>query len=222
MKKKNEYYGVSVDDTKNYGIIKAAIIGRIRFWCGDNKKKKLHFHYGVNWSGYLSADDLEEQIGIPRTTIIKNLKSLIDEGIIYKHNFNIKSYDRTGWYCIEKPRLPQSQPLTPTESTLTPTESTIPVNLSGNLSVNHKEDHNILGKIEFDNIYVKILNQCNQYFKNNVIEILNSGTGTKDELQMLNSYCKNISDVKLYFKLKEQRPEGVIYPTENEARVLDL
>ena len=35
------YYMVSVEDTINYGITAAAIIGRVKHWCDYNQKKKV-------------------------------------------------------------------------------------------------------------------------------------------------------------------------------------
>jgi hypothetical protein len=63
----NKIYVVNVEDTIKYGIIKAAIIGRIRFWGEYNKENNVKdkFHDGEWWGGYFTPADLEEQLGIP-------------------------------------------------------------------------------------------------------------------------------------------------------------
>mgnify|MGYP001183720629 CR=1 FL=1 len=103
MKKENLFYVGSVEDTKKYGVIKAIILGRIRFWCELNEKENNYFYYGVNWTGPLSHKDLSEQTGIPEKTISRHIKELIDMNVIFKNVFNEKEFDRTGWYSIKTP-----------------------------------------------------------------------------------------------------------------------
>lgn len=99
---KNILYVVSVEDTKRYGIIKAAIIGRIRWWCEYNKDKKVkdRFYNNEWWSGFMSSKTFSEQLGMSERTIEKHLAALIKTGIIIKGNFNKKQYDRTSWYRV--------------------------------------------------------------------------------------------------------------------------
>jgi hypothetical protein len=108
----NKYYVISVEDTKKYGIIQAAIIGRIRFWCEYNQKNKTkdRYHNGYWWSGFISSKEFSEQLGISVRTIEKNLSSLLKDSIILKDVFNKKKYDRTGWYRVN--------PFTPIEDTI--------------------------------------------------------------------------------------------------------
>ena len=96
----NQYYVCTVEDTQKYGIVKAAILGRIRWWCEYNEKNNDKFHEEYYWSGWMSGSDFQEQIGLPSSTIYRNLEQLIEDGIIIKANFNKKSYDKTGWYRI--------------------------------------------------------------------------------------------------------------------------
>ena len=100
--KNNEFYMVSVQDTINYGITSAAIIGRIRMWCEYNQKNKVkdRYHLEFWWSGFMSSKVLSEQLGISRKTIETNLSKLLKDGIIIKGVFNKKGYDRTSWYRV--------------------------------------------------------------------------------------------------------------------------
>jgi hypothetical protein len=100
--KKNEIFIVSVEDTIKYGIIKAAIIGRVRMWCEYNKKNKVkdRFHNGEWWSGFMTYDEFATQLGIPVKTIEKHLPQLIKTGILITDKFNKKGFDRTSWYRV--------------------------------------------------------------------------------------------------------------------------
>jgi hypothetical protein len=99
---KNEYYFISVEDTIKYGIISAAIIGRVKFWCEHNKKNELKekFHNDQWWSGFMCSREFSEQLGIPVKTIEKNMAKLLKNGILIKGVFNKRGFDRTGWYRL--------------------------------------------------------------------------------------------------------------------------
>ena len=91
---------VFAGDVRQYGLIRATIIGKIRGWCETNEKAKRYMFEGFYWSGHIKIDEMVEQIGLPLETIKKNLKWLIDNDIIIKDKFNKKRYDRTGWYRL--------------------------------------------------------------------------------------------------------------------------
>lgn len=100
MQTNNEFYIISVEDTKKYGIIRAAILGKIKSWCEYNEKKNLKDKYqdGFWWSGYMSIKEFSNQLGLPHRTIEHNLKFLVDNWIIIRGCYNKKGFDRTGWY----------------------------------------------------------------------------------------------------------------------------
>ncbi len=100
--KKNEFYVVSVEDTIKYGIVSAAIIGRIRHWCEYNKKHKTKncYHDECWWSGFMSSKEFAVQLGVPSKTIENHLSKLLKDGIIVKGVFNRHKRDRTGWYRV--------------------------------------------------------------------------------------------------------------------------
>lgn len=99
---KNDYIYVSIEDTKKYGIVCAAIIGRVRTWCKHNEEKKVkdRFHDGEWWSGFMNYNEFALQIGISVKTIEKHLPKLIKSEILIKGNFNKRKNDRTGWYRV--------------------------------------------------------------------------------------------------------------------------
>ncbi len=145
----NKIYVNSVKDTKLYGIVKAAIIGRVKVWCKFNKNEKKNFKDGFYWSGFMSSNEFADQIGLPQSTIDRNLRELVNSGILVKGNYNRMKYDKTGWYRVNydlygKPLNQNEEGVTHIEEGVTQNEDTIPVNPPVNPPVNQKTV-NILG-----------------------------------------------------------------------------
>jgi biotin operon repressor len=157
---KNEFYIVSVEDTIKYGVVSAAIIGRIKWWCQYNKDNKVKDRYHIDywWSGFMSSKEFEVQLGIPSKTIEKHISKLLKNGVLIKGVFNKKGFDRTGWYRvnpfppIEESISPnrvddlpnQSKSISPNRvNGNTPIEETIPVSITVNQNV--KQSASITG-----------------------------------------------------------------------------
>jgi hypothetical protein len=145
-------YICSVEDTKKYGIICASIIGRVRMWCEYNEKNKVkdRFHNGEWWSGFMSAREFSEQIGISQRTVEKNLSKLVDNNVLIKDSFNKKGFDRTGWYRvnpntpIEYPIYPDRVDDIPLESKCIYPNSVVPNTLTDEtIPVKHSVNHNV-------------------------------------------------------------------------------
>jgi hypothetical protein len=98
MKKEKQFTMVYVEDVKQYGLIRATILGKIKGWCETNKKAKRYEYDGFYWSGHITIDEMVELTGLPLETIKKNLKWLLDNNVVIKGNYNTNKYDRTGWY----------------------------------------------------------------------------------------------------------------------------
>jgi hypothetical protein len=161
---KNEFYSISVADTKKYGIVAAAIIGRVRFWCEYNKKNKIkdRFHDGEWWSGFMNQEAFALQLGIPVKTIEKHLPKLIKNGILIKDNFNKRKYDRTSWYRVNpSPQI----------------EGTIPPNWgNGNPQIEGMDTPKMGGPIPVNHTYNHSVNQTGTHTGNQKltdIELLN-------------------------------------------------
>ena len=156
MENNNNFWCTQVSTVREHGILSAAIISRIQFWCDYNEKNKIkdRFYDGYWWSGYMRPEDFEEQLGVAHSTIKKNIYKLIKDGILIKAKYNKKGFDRTNWYRYNG--LYQNGPMDWTNSvqsiisnqsngkvqngTMESTEldQTIPVNLSVNSSINSK------------------------------------------------------------------------------------
>ena len=160
MKKKNEYFVVSVDDTKKYGLISASIIGRVRWWCEYNEKNKVkdRHHQDYWWSGFISAREIAEQTGINQRTIETNLTKLLKGGVLIKGIFNKKGFDRTSWYrvnpstliedmmydnTVDDIHLNSSSIYDNTVDGYTTTNETIPVKHSVNQNVKQTGSHSV-------------------------------------------------------------------------------
>lgn len=158
----DKHYYVSVEDTQRYGIIQAAIIGRVKWWCQYNKDNKIkdRFHNGEWWSGFMTPKVFAEQLGLSEKTIKNNLINLVNNNILIKDKFNKRGFDKTNWYRVN-PNTEEIQSLDRKDTTIVPeryndstvevqsivperyNDSTgegkpIPVNLSVNHSVNQK------------------------------------------------------------------------------------
>ena len=149
---KNEHYYVSVEDTIKYGIVSAAIIGRVKWWCQYNEKNKRqdNFHIEYWWSGFMSSREFAQQLGISSKTIEKHLSKLLKTGVLIKGVFNKKGFDRTGWYRVN-PNPPIEETISPNRvydlpnksksispnrvNGNTPIEETIPVSITVNQNV---------------------------------------------------------------------------------------
>lgn len=103
MEQSNEkYFYLNVEDTIKYGLVSAAIISRVQFWCEYNEKNKVkdRFYDGYWWSGYLTSKHISEQIGISHRTIENHLDKLKQIGVLIKATYNKKGFDRSSWYRV--------------------------------------------------------------------------------------------------------------------------
>jgi DNA-binding transcriptional ArsR family regulator len=158
--KATNYYVISIEDTKKYGLIDAAIIGRVRWWCEYNQKNKVkdRFHKGEWWSGFMSAREFSEQTGIKQRTIESHLTDLVENGVLIKDRFNKKGFYKTGWYrvnpstqiaysiyadSVDDVRSESISIYANSVDPYTPLEETIPVNLSVNNSVKQSVNNSV-------------------------------------------------------------------------------
>jgi|LauGreDrversion4_2_1035121.scaffolds.fasta_scaffold40988_9 biotin operon repressor len=170
---KNEFYVVSVEDTIKYGIVSAAIIGRVKWWCEYNEKNKKqnNFHIDYWWSGFMSSKEFSQQLGISSKTIEKHLSKLLKDGVLIKGVFNKKGFDRTGWYRVN-PHPPieetispnrvddlpnQSKSISPNRvNGNTPIEETIPVSISINQNVKQSASITVNPPVELEEQIIEL------------------------------------------------------------------
>lgn len=185
------YYIVSVDDTINYGIVSAAIIGRIKWWCQYNEENKIkdRYHNGYWWSGFMSSKEFAQQLGISSKTIEKHLSKLLKNDILIKGVFNKKGFDRTGWYRVN--------PFPPIEETISPNRVDDLPNQSKSISPNRVNGNTPIEETipvspVITNVSQSASTSVNPPVNTSVEEILMKKSNLKKEL--INIF-KNIPDI---------------------------
>ena len=111
MQQSNEkYYYINVEDSIKYGLVSAAIISRVQFWCEYNEKNKIkdRFYDGYWWSGYLTSKHLGEQLGISHKTIENHLAKLKQIGILIKATYKDRKSTRLNSSHEIPSRMPSS------------------------------------------------------------------------------------------------------------------
>jgi hypothetical protein len=197
MEKNNEkYYYLNVEDTIKYGLVSAAIISRVQFWCEYNEKNKIkdRFYDGYWWSGYLTSKHLGEQLGISHKTIENHLAKLKQIGILIKATYNKKGFDRSSWYRVNPFTQNEEMEILKLEESIYPNQvngntqneemdllelgEPIPDNPSVNSSVNTKSikhsENPTLNQIEHHNTGANTQKEKRKEINNMLIELMNS------------------------------------------------
>src|SRR6185503_6404796 len=95
------HHSFEVDLACKYGMESAALIHHLQYWIRHNKSLKRNFKEGKTWS-YQTLREIKAHFpywSIKQTE--RNIKKLIDQGVIIKGNFNNSPYDRTIWYAFK-------------------------------------------------------------------------------------------------------------------------
>jgi len=90
------------DIAAKYGINAAIILNNIVFWIAKNEANEENFYDGRYWT-YNSVHAFN--ILFPYLTakqILLAIKTLCDEEVIIKGNYNKDKYDRTTWYALSE------------------------------------------------------------------------------------------------------------------------
>jgi len=95
------HHSFDVDHAAEYGIEEAILIHHFRHWIAINKRMGKNFIDGRTWSyqtqEYLLANFFYHK---NRHKVSRLLKSLIDQGVLLKGNYNKSGYDRTTWFAF--------------------------------------------------------------------------------------------------------------------------
>ena len=85
----------------DYGINAAIVANYLWDLIWDKRKDPdLAFNYGCRWVRY-SMRKIALELGCLSLDMVKNaIKTLTDEGIIKKENFNESKFDHTNWYAF--------------------------------------------------------------------------------------------------------------------------
>lgn len=89
------------DIATTYGVEKAVLIQNFAFWISKNSVNNDSFYDGRYWTFHSSNALLELLPELRNTKRIEYLiKSLIEDGILLKGNYNKTKMDRTNWYAF--------------------------------------------------------------------------------------------------------------------------
>lgn len=91
----NNKFVTHVEDVQRFGIIKAVILGRLRFWSQWNE-----LYNDWDTTGFITSIDLSNQTGLDVPIIDRAITEMLNEGIlieyrkrtIYQLNYNFIKY----------------------------------------------------------------------------------------------------------------------------------
>jgi hypothetical protein len=89
-----------VEHAMEFGLPEAIMIHYFESWITSNRSRRINFHDGRTWS-YNTAQALTEDFpfwSVPQ--IRRVLRSLLDQGILIRGNYNTRGGDQTLWYAF--------------------------------------------------------------------------------------------------------------------------
>lgn len=94
------HYHFEIEHAKKYGLSEAVLIQNFRYWINQNKANEKNFHDGRYWTFNTVSAYTALFPFFSKKQIENILKSLIDQGVLIKGNYNQSTYDRTCWYAF--------------------------------------------------------------------------------------------------------------------------
>lgn len=95
-----EIHSFRVDIATKYGIAEAILLGYFYHWITVHEKNDTNFYDGRYWT-YDSERTLTEKMPyIPKSTMHRLIKKLVDSGLLLTGNYNKFSYDKTKWFSL--------------------------------------------------------------------------------------------------------------------------
>ncbi|PLZ02560.1 hypothetical protein CY652_10640 [Burkholderia sp. WAC0059] len=88
------------DDVPEHGLIGAILLYNLRFWIFNNQANGKNFIDGRTWT-FNSAQAYKKQFPyLSEDQIQRNLRKLIDSGVLLRRSNPDDGRDRTGWYAL--------------------------------------------------------------------------------------------------------------------------
>lgn len=94
-------HSFNTEFAREHGVNAAVLYRNFQYWIAKNKANGHNFQDGRVWTynSMRALADLFPYLSI--WEVRKALKTLTDEGILLKANYNTKGYDRTMWYAFK-------------------------------------------------------------------------------------------------------------------------
>lgn len=100
-------YSFDIDHAQKWGVDEAILLHNFVFWIRHNRANGKGFKEGRTWT-YNTLDAFVALFPFwNRDKIYRIIKSLCEQGLLRKGNFNEKNYDKTCWYSLEDETLLQ-------------------------------------------------------------------------------------------------------------------
>ncbi len=104
-------HSFSIENAKLYGVECAILINHFEFWIDQNRAMKKNFHEGRTWMFQSQKAIAAIYPYWTEDAVQRNIKKLLDFGVLVKGNFNKSKYDRTVWYAFKNEKnfsIPQN------------------------------------------------------------------------------------------------------------------
>ena len=83
-----------------YGIAEAILLGYFYHWITIAEKNESNFHDGRYWTYDSERTLVDKMPYIPKTTMHRLIKKLVNSGLLLTGNYNKFSYDKTKWFSL--------------------------------------------------------------------------------------------------------------------------
>lgn len=95
-----EIHSFRVDIATKYGIAEAILLGYFYHWMTVHEKNDTNFYDGRYWTYDSERTLVDKMPYIPKTTMHRLIKKLVDSGLLLTGNYNKFSYDKTKWFSL--------------------------------------------------------------------------------------------------------------------------
>lgn len=95
-----EIHSFRVDIATKYGIAEAILLGYFYHWIKVHEKNETNFYDERYWTYDSERTLVDKMPYIPKTTMHRLIKKLVDSGLLLTGNYNKFSYDKTKWFSL--------------------------------------------------------------------------------------------------------------------------
>ena len=143
-------HSFNIELASKYGVEEAVVIQNLFFWINKNVANDKNFYDGRYWT-YNSAKAFAKLFPyLNESKLFRILKSLQDNDIIIKGNYNKEKFDRTGWYAFTDNGISILEKLnfhfSKMQNGFNENKETIPDNKQQIINTDIKEDTNVSKK----------------------------------------------------------------------------
>lgn len=94
------HHSFDVEYAQEFGLQEAILIHHLQFWICQNQSTGKNFYDGRTWMYQTQKDISAIYPYLTEDAVQRTIKSLIDQQVIIKGNYNNTPFDRTCWYAF--------------------------------------------------------------------------------------------------------------------------